>query len=75
MTSSEPCSKQSNYDSGVAYLVEAVPNLPWFGQDVTQVQYLVKNTDVQERVFVLNFLFYNGINSETKIETVKLLPS
>ena len=51
-----------------------VPNMPWFWQQVTQVQYLVKNTDAKKGSFVLNFLFDDGINSETKTETVIILP-
>ena len=51
-----------------------VTNWPWFWQDVTQVQYLVKNTDVAEGTFNLNFLFDDGINSRTKIKEVTILP-
>ena len=51
-----------------------VTNYPWFWQDVTQVQYLIKNTDVKEGTFTLNCLFDNGIDSEVKTKKVKLLP-
>jgi hypothetical protein len=37
---------------------------PWFSK-VTQVQYMVKNTDSQEGTFVLNFIFDNGIETRT----------
>ena len=47
-----------------------VPNFPWFWQEVTQAQYLVKNTEDRNGTYTLNFLFDNGINSET--ETIKV---
>ena len=51
-----------------------VTNWPWFWQKVTQVQYLVKNTDTDEGTFILNFLFDNGTDSEMKTKKVKLMP-
>ena len=51
-----------------------VTNWPWFWQNVTQVQYLVKNTDVAEGTFNLNFLFDDGINSRTKTKELRILP-
>jgi len=50
-----------------------VRNFPFFWQKVTQIQYLVKNTDVKDGTFVLNFLFDNGTDSKTKTEKVTLL--
>jgi len=49
------------------------PNYPWFWDEVTQTQYLVKNTDVKEGTFILNFLFDNGTDSKTKTKKVKIL--
>jgi len=51
-----------------------VTNWPWFWQDCTQVQYLVKNTDVAEGTFNLYFLFDDGINSRTKAKEVTIFP-
>lgn len=51
-----------------------VTNCPWFWQKVTQVQYMVKNTDTGKGTFILNFLFDNGIDSEMKTKKVKLMP-
>ena len=51
-----------------------VTNWPWFWQKVTQVQYMVKNTDTGEGTFILNFLFDNGTDSEMKTKKVKLMP-
>lgn len=50
-----------------------VPNLPWFWQEVTQTQYLVKNTDVKDGTFVLNFLFDDGSDTKTRTEKVTIL--
>jgi len=37
---------------------------PWFSE-VTQVQYMVKNTDTQNGPFVLNFIFDNEVETAT----------
>lgn len=37
---------------------------PWFAE-VTQAQYIVKNTDSQEGKFILNFVFDNGAETGT----------
>lgn len=37
---------------------------PWFSE-VTQAQYMVKNADSQKGTFVLNFIFDNGVETET----------
>lgn len=50
-----------------------VRNFPWVWQKVTQIQYLVKNTDVKDGTFILNFLFDNGSDSKTKTEKVTIL--
>ncbi len=50
-----------------------VRNFPWLWQKVTQIQYLVKNTDVKDGTFILNFLFDNGSDSKTKTEKVTIL--
>ena len=50
-----------------------VPNSPWLWQEVTQIQYLVKNTDVKDGTFALNFLFDDGSDSRTKTEKVTIL--
>ncbi len=52
-----------------------VSKIPWFWIKITQVQYLIKNTDVREGTFTLSCLFDNGIDSEVKTKKVKLLPS
>lgn len=51
-----------------------VTNWPWFWQKVTQVQYLIKNTDTNKGTFILNFLFDTGTDSEMKTKKVKLMP-
>jgi hypothetical protein len=53
--------------------VKQVQNWPWFWQQVTQAQYLVKNTDLTEGTFTLNFLFDNGIDAKTKTEKASVL--
>ncbi len=50
-----------------------VPNCPWFWQEVTQAQYLVKNTEDRDGTYTLNFLFDNGINSQTKTIKVEII--
>ena len=50
-----------------------VPNFPWFWQEVTQAQYLVKNTDDKDGTYTLNFLFDNGTNSETETMEVDIM--
>jgi hypothetical protein len=42
---------------------------PWF-REVTQAQYLIKNTDYGDGTFTLNCLFDNG--SESEIKTIKI---
>lgn len=37
---------------------------PWFSE-VTRVQYVVRNTDSQMGIFVLNFIFDNGVETST----------
>ncbi len=51
---------------------EQTPKFLWFG-GVTQVQFIVRNTDIREGTFVLNFVFDNGEITETKTETVRIL--
>jgi hypothetical protein len=50
-----------------------VTNFPWFWQEVTQAQYLVKNTEDRNGTYTLNFLFDNGTNSETRTQEVEIL--
>jgi len=50
-----------------------VPNFPWLWQEVTQAQYLVKNTEDRDGTYALNFLFDNGINSQTKTIKVEIM--
>jgi hypothetical protein len=45
---------------------------PWI-HEVTQVQYMVKNTDTQKGTFVLNFIFDNGTEIDTRTKTVDIL--
>jgi len=45
---------------------------PWFAE-VTQVQYMVKNTDAQEGTFILNFIFDNGVETRTITEKEDIL--
>lgn len=52
--------------------VNQVRNFPWINE-VTQAQYIVKNTDAQKGPFVLNFRFDNGAETETKTKTVDIL--
>jgi hypothetical protein len=52
--------------------VNQVRNFPWI-HEVTQAQYIIKNTDAQKGSFVLNFRFDNGGQTETKTETVDIL--
>ncbi len=50
-----------------------VPNTPFFWWEVTQVQHLVKNNDMKEGTFVLNYLFDDGVNTKTKTKKVIIL--
>lgn len=50
-----------------------VRNFPWFWREVTQAQYLIRNTDAQGGAFLLNFKFDNGTDVETKSVTVDIL--
>lgn len=45
---------------------------PWIWE-VTQAQYLIKNTDTDDGTFVLNYLFDNGSESKTKTKKVEVL--
>lgn len=45
---------------------------PWVSE-VTQIQYMVKNTDTQEGTFVLNFIFDNGGETRTVTEKEDIL--
>lgn len=51
-----------------------VSMIPWFWIKVTQTQYIIKNIDVEEGTFTLNFLFDNGTDSEIRTKKVKLSP-
>ena len=44
---------------------------PWLWE-VTQIQYLITNTDHDDGPFKLNCLFDNGLESETKTVTVEI---
>lgn len=52
--------------------VNQTRNFPWI-YEATQAQYIVKNTDSQKGMFVLNFIFDNGAETETKTKTVDIL--
>lgn len=45
---------------------------PWFAE-VTQAQYMVKNTDAQKGTFVFNFIFDNGVETRTLTEKEDIL--
>jgi len=49
-----------------------VRNFPWINE-VTRVQYMVKNTDAHEGTFNLNFIFDNGEETRTRTKTVDIL--
>ncbi|MCJ7790881.1 MAG: hypothetical protein MUP49_00450 [Dehalococcoidia bacterium] len=50
-----------------------VPDFPWFWQEVTQAQYLVKNTEDRDGMYTLNFHFDNGTNSETETMRIDIM--
>ncbi len=52
---------------------DQIRKFPWIHK-VTRVQYIVKNTDVNEGEFVLNFVFDNGEETETTTAKVRILP-
>lgn len=52
--------------------VNQVRNFPWINE-VTQAQYMVKNTDTQKGTFALNFIFDNGTDTATKTTSVDIL--
>jgi len=52
--------------------VNQIRKFPWI-YEVTQAQYIVKNTDAEKGTFDLNFIFDNGAETETKTETVDIL--
>lgn len=52
--------------------VNQIRKFPWISE-VTQAQYIVKNTDVKMGTFGLNFIFDNGTDTETKTKTVDIL--
>lgn len=52
--------------------VNQIRKFPWI-YEVTQAQYIVKNTDAEKGTFVLNFIFDNGAETETKTKTVDIL--
>ena len=45
---------------------------PWFAE-VTQAQYMVKNTDSQNGTFILNFIFDNGVETRTLTQKEDIL--
>lgn len=49
-----------------------VRNFPWI-KEVTQVQYIIKNTDVRDGSFDLNFVFNNGEDTDTITKSVDIL--
>jgi len=49
-----------------------VRNFPWI-KEVTQVQYIIKNTDVRNGSFDLNFVFNNGEDTDTITKSVDIL--
>lgn len=54
--------------------VNQVRKFPWIFE-VTQAQYIVKNTDLQEGTFGLNFIFDNGADTGTRTEKVTIRAS
>lgn len=52
--------------------INQIRKFPWI-YEVTQAQYMVKNTDTEKGTFVLNFIFDNGAEIETKTKTVDIL--
>ena len=53
-------------------LEKQVRNFPWINE-VTQVQYIVQNTNLSEGKFVLNFIFNNGSETATRTKTVVII--
>ena len=53
-------------------LEKQVRNFPWINE-VTQAQYIVQNTDLNEGKFVINFIFNNGNETATRTKTVGIL--
>jgi len=49
-----------------------VRNFPWI-KEVTQFQYIIKNTDVRDGEFDLNFVFDNGEDTDTITKSVNIL--
>lgn len=45
---------------------------PWFAE-VTQAQYMIKNTDSQKGTFILNFVFDNGVETRTLTQKETIL--
>ncbi|MFH1016463.1 MAG: hypothetical protein V1771_05635 [Chloroflexota bacterium] len=64
-------SQPYNYEQSFVR-VNQVRNFPWINE-VTQVQYMVKNTDTQKGTFLLNFIFDNGTDTGTKTSMVDIL--
>lgn len=52
--------------------VSQIRKFPWI-YEVTQAQYMVKNTDVKKGTFVLNFIFDNGAETETRTKTLAIV--
>jgi hypothetical protein len=42
-------------------------------KEVTQTQFMVKNTDMMDGTFLLNFVFDNGVKTETDSKKIKIL--
>lgn len=52
--------------------VNQVRKFPWI-YEVTRAQYIIKNTDIEKGTFDLNFIFDNGVDTETSTKTVTIL--